>query len=47
MCTDIAYELNGLNYQRQEMTKESLERAEKEVNTENRVLIYFDKDILY
>ena len=45
VCTDIAYELNGLNYQRQEMTKESLERAEKEVNTEDRIFIYFDKDI--
>ena len=44
-CSDIAYELNGLNYQRQEMTKESLEKAEKEVNTEDRILIYFDKDI--
>ncbi len=45
ICSEIAYELNALNYQRQEMTKEALERAEKEVNTEDRILIYFDKDI--
>ncbi len=44
-CSDIAYELNGLNYQRQEMTKEALEKAEKEVNTEDRISIYFNKDI--
>ena len=44
-CSDIAYELNGLNYQRQEMTKESLEKAEKGVNTEDRILIYFDPNI--
>lgn len=44
-CSDIAYELNGLNYQRQEMTKEALERAEKEVNTKDRILIYFDNNI--
>ena len=44
-CSDIAYELNGLNYQRQEMTKEALEKAEKEVNTKNRLFIYFDPDI--
>jgi len=44
-CKEIAYELNGMNYQRQEMTKEALERAEKEVETENNIAIYFDKDI--
>ena len=45
ICSDIAYELNGLNFQRQDMTKEALEKAEKDVNTKDRVLIYFDKDI--
>lgn len=44
-CKEIAYELNGMNYQRQEMTKEALDRAEKEIDTENKVAIYFDKDI--
>jgi len=45
LCTDIAYELNDLNFRRQEMTKEALEKSEKEVEKEDRILIYFDEDI--
>ena len=45
LCTDISYELNSLNFQRQDMTKEALEKAEKEGIGEDRILIYFDKDI--
>jgi len=45
LCTDIAYELNDLNFRRQEMTKEALEKSEKEVEKEDRILIYFNEDI--
>ena len=45
LCTNIAYELNDLNFRRQEMTREALEKSEKEIKEGERIIIYFGEDI--